>query len=101
MRWALLLVVGLVAGLLWGCASDGPDVNDVAASPLKLRAADERAQDQEEPDGECRHEWRATGFHPYTNMSTGIPFTDLCTIQTCMKCGATRHECARQARRRR
>ena len=100
MRTVLALLCLLC--LLAGCASDGSqDVNDVAASPLLLKEADKNAEDKEEIDGVCRHVWQAAGFHPYTNTSTGLPFTDLCTIQRCAKCGAERHECTRNNRPRR
>ena len=95
----LLVCVPLVLVSLGGCASDG-QVDDVTASPIQLLEADKKAAEQEKLDGICRHVWRAVEFHPYTSTSTGIPFTDLCTVQRCDKCGATRHECARQARRR-
>ena len=104
MRWLTLFPI-VLASVAWaGCASDRPELDDVAASPLKLAAAEQEADAEdaiEGKEGVCRHRWRAVGFHPYTNHSTGIPFTDLCTIQRCDKCGATRHECERQRRARR
>ena len=102
-RWTVLALCVAMAPFC-GCRVGGAD----EPAPLPPRGAIDLPPKEPPADAKpaepqaCKHAWEAARqlMHSYTVFEDEIPIVKLCTPLVCTKCGALRHECLKELRRR-
>src|SRR5262245_32565492 len=103
-----LVALALAAAL--ACIAACQAKQEPAPLPIPPRGSVEYPQPEEPKEDEakpavpeaCKHVWTADhrAMHQFTVAEDGVPVVKLCTPIVCSKCGAVRHECMKELRRR-